>query len=151
MMRKIHEISGDEFFDVIYALSPILHMVTDMEIVQTRISGKADEKIAEAQRALMVERAKKKPCPEKIQAATKIIRSESASMLVRDLTKTIPLLTSKQHRGSLFEVLAILEQKTVDEIKSYTSPKLISMVTRLIRDTDFSLFLDYAEQSESNE
>lgn len=167
-MKKIAELLGDEFLDVIYALTPILPMIVDMEITQMQLFGKYNENIVNARKVVANEKEKLNKtleikegdgttafksktienCNKKIAEATNIIENEISLIFGRDISKIIPLLASKDNRNCIFETLSILDNLPVAQVKKYPSPKLCSKIKSVIGDTDFKSFLSYAEQSE---
>lgn len=156
-MKKIAALTGDEFFDVIYALSPILPMIVDMEVVQAQMFGRYSDEISKARATVAVNTTllknggnpgKEDEYKKKIAEANRIVTAEISGVFARDITKIVPQLASKANRSCIFEALSILEGLPMDEIKKYTPPKLISRIKQVISDTDFKSFLSYAEQSE---
>ena len=142
-MRKLHELTGDEFFDVIGVLSPILPVLSDLEIVQAQI-GSYNETIAEARQAIAFESAKKKPDTKEILRAKRVIDAETASVFTRDIAKLVPLIAI-QHRDVAYGLLAIIDQVPVSEVKRYPGAKIMTQLIAVFRDTDFGSFLSYAE------
>ena len=150
-MRKIAEISGDEFFDVVYALSPLLPMIANMEIVKAKFFNIFNDGVVEARTTLANEKLKEDPDKQKIKEQIDILSAETAAIFARDISNLVPLLSSRENRGIVFETLSILEQKPIEEIKHYSPPKLISRIKQVMTDTDFKSFLTYAEPSEQTE
>ena len=146
-MRKLNEVQGDEFFDLIYAMSPIIPIIGDMEVFQAQF-GSMTEKTAEAQAMIVAEKSKKTPSIKVVTEATRIIQAEMASMFVRDIAKVVPVL-AKNHRDAVYEVLSLVDQVPISDVKKYPGPKLLSELYQLFRDTDFKSFLSYAEPSAS--
>ena len=122
-MRKISELTSDEFFDVIFALSPILPLITDMEIVQVKLFGNNKE----------------------------MTNKEVTELFARDITKIIPLLTSKERRSCIFEIISIVDGIPIDEVKLYPPSKTATKIKKIISDADFKDFLSYADKSELTE
>lgn len=156
-MRKIAELSGDEFFDVIYALSPVLPMIADMEVVQAQLFGNYSAEVKSARASIALNTTllknggnpdKEEEYKQKIKAANLAIESEISGIFARDITKIVPQLVSKENRSCIFETLSIIDGLPIDEIKKYIPPKLISKIKSVISDTDFKSFLSYAEESE---
>lgn len=165
-MKKISDLTGDEFFDVIYSLSPILPMITNMEIIQMQLFGKFNKNILDARETVAIEEAKRieamgmqdgdgttaiknktiESCAKKINEANAVIESEISGIFGKDISNIVPFLTSKDNRNCIFETLAILENLTVEEIKKYPAPKLWSKIWKVIKDADFKSFLSYAEE-----
>lgn len=169
-MKKISELTGDQFFDVIYILSPILPMITEMELIQSQLFGNHSKKIVDARTIIVTETLKLEEamkmqdgdgaatkndiidiCNKNIAESNKIIQAEISGIFARDISKIVPLLVSKENRGCIFETLAILENLPVAEIKNYSAPKLISRIKDVIKDADFKSFLSYAEESDATE
>jgi hypothetical protein len=144
-MRKLNELNGDEFFDVIYALSPVLPMIGDMELVKAQFFKVYNERITGALARSRAEKAKPKPDRDVITQAERDVIDENLNIFVRDISAIVPLLSSKENRGIIFTVLSILDEKPVDEVKKYPAPKLVDMMKRVLKDTNFKDFLSYAE------
>jgi hypothetical protein len=147
-VRKLNELNGDEFFDVIYALSPVLPMIGDMEIVKAYFHKSFSERLDGALTRKRAEESKPKPNKDVISQLNKEIADENLNIMVHDISAVVPLLSSKENRGIIFTVLSILEQKPVEEIKKYPGPKIVDMLKRVISDTNFKDFLSYAEPTE---
>lgn len=162
-MRKIADLQADDFFDVIYALSPVLPMIADMEIIKNQMFPDANIlalRVEMAKERLKVEKANEKqddnpdtPVKTKtIEAAEKRIteinaelQAEIVGVFGRDISKIVPALASRQNRGAIIEVLSILEEQPISEILKYPAPKLLSKITAVVKDTDFTSFLSYVE------
>ena len=162
-MRKIADLQADDFFDVIYALSPVLPMIAEMEIIKNQMfpdanilalrheMAKEQLKIAKAN----TEQDSNPDTPVKtkaVESATKRIaeinvelQAEIVGVFGRDISKVVPALASRQNRGAIIEVLAMLEEQPVAEILKYPAPKLLSKITSVVKDTDFTSFLSYVE------
>jgi len=145
-MRKISELDAESFFDVIYTLSPLIPILCDTDIVKAQFFRIYSDEFQSVQNKLS--EAAVKETPENVLMSASV---ESANIIVRDISKLIPLLTSKENRGIIFETLAIIEQKKAADIKKYTPPQLISKIKQLISDPDLASFLTYAESPEPTE
>ena len=142
-MRKLHELAGDEFFDVIGVLSPILPVIGDLEIVQAQI-GSTNEKITEARDIMAFENMKKSPDRKAIRKAKSAINAETAAIFARDVSKIVPLIVTK-HRDIAYSLLSIIDEASVADVKKYVGPKIMSKLFQMFKDTDFRSFLSYAE------
>lgn len=159
-MKKISELTGDEFFDVICALSPILSVIADMEVVQAQLFSNYNPEISKARATVALNNVliKKGGKPEKIEqynkeiiAANEVIKAEISGLFARDMSKIIPVLCSKDNRGCVFETIAIMDGLPVDEVKKYSAPKVVTKIKDIFQDTSFKSFLSYAEESEPTE
>lgn len=159
-MRKLNELNSDEFCDVVCALSPVLHIIVNMEIVQGFLFKNISEELADARKeqkanAILYtksnDEAKKQKYEEKIREAVIRANKEMASVFARDIVNVLPLLLSKENRAYIFEVFSIIEKISIDEVKLIPAPNLSKKIQSLINDTDFASFLLSAEKSESKE
>jgi len=152
-MRKIKDLTSDEFFDLVFAVSPILPLILDMEIVKTQFLGAINEKVREQVIILRKEEAKEKGRQKEnvIEAATTAIIREQALVASRDIAFIVPKLVSKDYRGATYDGLAILSQKTADEIKALSAAQIVGMLRQVIKDIDLRDFLSLSEQSEVTE
>lgn len=148
LTRKLSDLNADEFFDFGCALSPILPMIIESELVQYNVFGKLSNKMIEVQGEIIAEQGKARPDKKAILSLRNEAAGENVAVMMRDIAKIIPLLMSKQNRGIVFEALAILEQKPASDIKQYPGGKVVTMLKEIITDTDFKSFLSYAEPSE---
>lgn len=157
-MKKISELTAEEFFDVIYALSPVLPMITEMEVLQAQLFQNYNERITRARtviatNTILLEKGgnpgKEDEHKRKIEDARQSIYDENAKIFARDISKIVPLLTSKENRGCIFNALSVIDGLPADEVRKYPAPKLIMKIKQIISDTDFKSFLSYAEESEA--
>jgi len=150
-MRKIKDLNGDEFLDLVFALSPVLPLILDMEIVKSQFLGAINENVRKQATILRKETAKEKGRQKEdvIEAATVALVNEQSMMAVRDITLIVPKLVSKEYRSATFEGLAIIEGKTIDEIRALPAPQLVGLVHQVIKDIDLKDFLPFAEQPEA--
>lgn len=73
------------------------------------------------------------------------------SLFVSILTKLLPTITSKENRHCIWDILSILEGKSVSDIKKYPAPKLISKIRKIFAEGELTNFLSYAEESDTAE
>ena len=144
-MRKINDLCGDEFFDFVLALSPVLPSLGELEILQMQFSG-ANPILSESRRIIAREKASKKPNLRAIDEAQQRQGQETTAVFVRDIAKIVPLLC-KNHRSAVYEVISILDQASIAEVKKYPGPKLTSKLVSIFKDADFKSFLSPAESS----
>ena len=134
-MRKISDLEGDEFFDVLYALTLILPVLSQLEIVKSGfgviLKPNPDSKL--------------KTKEQKDAALT----AEIFTILANELPVIIPHLTSKQNRNAIYEVINILDDVPVSDIKKYPAAKLTTRIKQIFSDSNFKDFLSYAEPSDT--
>jgi len=145
-MRKLHELTGDEFFDVIGILSPILPVLSELEIIKAQIGG-VNQTIADAQETIAIEQRKKAPDRKVIRKMRSIIEGETATVFARDVSKIVPLIAT-QHRDIAYSLLSIVDEVPTSEVKKYVGPKIMSKLFSVFKETDFRSFLSYAEPPE---
>ena len=167
-MRKIAELNGDEFFDVVYILSPILSVIANMDILQIRLVEasvahglQTEMKSLKEQLEQAEDEQEKQRIMKRLGAlSVKVVemekelndsRGETTKTFIDGMSNLVSLLSSKENRNVIFGILSILEKKQIEEIKQYPPPKLISRIKQVIADTDFKSFLTYAEPSEQTE
>ena len=151
--RKISELPADELFDFIYAMSPILPVISQLDIVKTGFSSITNylptaEDVAEMRAVAERKLSKKERSPEEIaknlqKEAKK--RGEMVAIIVNELPTLIPHLVAKENRIATYEMLSILNNVPADEVKSWPGPKLVNQVISMVKDPGFKDFLDYAE------
>ena len=132
-MRKISELNGDEFFDFLYALTPVLPVLSQLEIVKNGfdivLKSNIDNKI--------------KSKDQKNAALT----AELLTILAAELPVVIPHLTSKENRSAIYEIIHILDGVPIDDIKKYPAAKLMTQIKQIFTDVNFKDFFTYAEPS----
>lgn len=116
-MKKLSELSGDQFMDAFFALSPLLPVLENIDLGTL----KDNEKTAE-QRGI--------------------------SLFASILAKLLPAITCKENRHCVWELLSILDEVTVEEIKQYPAPKLISKIRKIFAEGELANFMSYAEVSD---
>ena len=158
-MRKIADLNGDEFFDFMYALSPILPVISQLEVVKSGFAvitnyAPTAEDIAKIKSDVEKSKSKKKLTDEELAAQLKDnvkLRAEVFTLIAKELPILIPHITSKENRVAVYDALSILEEMPVDEIKAWPAPKLMKRVAALIKDPGIKDFLAYAEPVDTDE
>lgn len=75
-------------------------------------------------------------------------QEKGIALITEICTKLLPVILGKEHRKCIYEILSILEEKTIDEIKEYKGGKLISCVKNAFSGGEIANFFQYAEESE---
>ena len=150
-LRKIADLDGDELCDFGVAISPIIPLILDMEIVKMQIFGAVSEGMAEARAEFLHENEKKKKDETRLSKAMERLTSESADMAIRDVTAIIPKILSREYRGFVFEGLSVLSGVSVEEIKKLKAGKLIDALWRVKNDINLKDFLPSADTSVQTE
>lgn len=158
-MKKLNELTADEFFDVLYAATPIIPLVADLEIVRARVSGDYSAATVEQQnrivkyRGLLLNGDKRKTdtYEKEIEDAVRLIKAENAKIFARDLQSLVPALTSRENRGALFEIIATLDGTTAEEVKKQPMMEIISKVRELFSDKGVKSLFQSAAGSDTAE
>ena len=116
-MRKIKELTADEFFDFTLALTPVIPLILDMEIVKMQYMGVFNAEVRRQQNIIRSEREKAANAPgdkvvfenaAKVSAAFDAIGEETGKIMVRDISALVPKLLTRENREAIFEALTIL-------------------------------------------
>jgi len=135
--------------DFVFALSPVLPLIMDSELLKTQLSDGINASITEM--LLDLEKAQASNDNDAIIRAHCELNKQRAEIIIRDILSAVPKLVSREYRGAVYEALSILEQKPVGELKAKKGAWLLSTVRNVIKDIDFKYFLDFAGESESTE
>jgi len=147
-LRNVKELDGNELFDVLFIISPILPILVDSELIQAQIFKRYNKKTNNARMIYLNEAKKQNPDETKMNDALMTIEEEQANIFIRDTTKIIPQLLSNENRSIVFQVLAIFEKNTPEDISHYPGVKITTMLNEIIADLNFKDFLSYTEPSE---
>lgn len=93
----------------------------------------------------------RKQYQEKVDEAVKEIKAENTQRFTKELLLAIPFLVAKENREHIYEIIAIIAQETIEEVKAQPASKLFTRLKQLIADMDFKSFLSFQEQSDSTE
>lgn len=116
-MKKLSELSGDQFMDAFFALSPLLPVLEKIDLGTL----KDNEKTAE---------------------------QRGVSLFANIITKLLPTVTCKENRHCIWELIAILDETTAEEVKKYPAPKLVFKIKKIFLEGELANFLSYAEISD---
>ena len=155
-MRSIAQLNGDEFFDFIFALSPILPVIGQLDIVKSGFAVVTNHSPTAKDVANIkaeIERRKDRKTATDAEIARNMQNkakqnAELFTILAKEIPILIPYIAAKENRVAVYDALSILEQVPVDEIKAWPAPKLMSRVMSLFKDPGLKDFLDYAESAD---
>ena len=149
--RKLKDLSSDEFFDFVFSLTPIMPALLKTEYVKARIGGKVNADLTAASIEWSKQLAKEDYDENAMEDVLIRLNAASVESSVKDIMEVLPVLTHKENRNALHEAIAILEQKSVEEIKAYPTPKILTIIKAMFADINFIDFLDYTEQPDAIE
>lgn len=86
-----------------------------------------------------------------LQDSTKTAMERGISFVTSSLSKLLPALTSKENRRCVWEIISILDEVPISEIKEYPAPKLVFKIRKLFAEGELKNFLNYAESSDTTE
>lgn len=151
-MRSVAQLSSEEFFDFIFALSPILPVISRLEIVKTNFAfitnhSPTAKEVAEIKNEIEKRKDRKAATDAEIARNMQDRAKKNAELftvLAKEIPVIVPFVTSRENRGAIYEAIGILDRADIDEIRGWPAPKLVNRVTSLFRDPGFGDFLDYA-------
>lgn len=120
-MIKINEVSTDKTLDLICDLTPwVSEIMEDKQVVKL-----LSEKVKLGQNA-----------------SEEKVKSTVITTTIQKITGLIPLML-KEHREAIYNILSLLNEKTVDEIRSQKALVTINEIKEIIMDKDL---LDFFSQ-----
>lgn len=123
-MKKLSELNGDEFFDVLYALTPILPALENIELADLYINGKQGKSFD---------------------------NKEVMRVFVQGISEILKLITSKENRDCAWEILAIVDGVKPTETRKYLAPKIWLKLKTLFSGDGIKAFFPQQDKSESAE
>lgn len=123
-MKKLSELNGDEFFDVLYALTPVLPALESIEIVDLYVNGKQGKVLG---------------------------NKEVMRIFVQGISEILKLITSKEHRSCAWEVLAIVDGVSANKTRKYLAPEIWSKLKTLFSGEGIRAFFPQQDKSEQAE
>jgi len=150
-MRRIGDLTGDEFFEFVFVIQPFIPSFLELDHVKAKIGILGDDALVQASMTLAVERDKESPDMDIIKNALIEIQNENANSLLRDGKAVMKLLLDNGNREIMYKALAIVEGVSVDEIRKYNIFKLSKLVKQIVKDINFKDFLEFADGSELTE
>ena len=123
-MKKLSELKGDQFMDAFNALCPLIPVIESIDI-----------------NALYEQNGE----------TLEVSKINAVQQMVKIITRLLPIITSKEHRKCVWEVISILDEKSIEEIKEYEAPKLIFKIRKIFAEGELTNFLSYVEKSDTEE
>lgn len=133
-MKKLNELNGDQFFDVLYALTPILPALEKIDLFDMYVNG-TNGKIAKVDANSTDE--------EKMAANKSYMK-----IIVQGIGEILKLITSRENRGCAWEVLSIVDGVTTNEARSYLAPIIWHKLKTLFSGDGIKAFFPQSDKSE---
>ena len=114
-MKKLMDLSGDEFLDILLSVSPIIPLILESEYLRSKYMSIHPDDMQALQARYRVldavnggsEDAKQKRSVEKI-ALIASFNAKQASMIPNDVKSILPRLLSRENRDMFFDTMKIL-------------------------------------------
>jgi hypothetical protein len=136
-LRKLDELSYEEFMDVLLELSHILPIFLQTEMLQLVLFKQASKEISTV---MGIGKAESAPAPEDAAHA-------SIQALLRDIYSVLPQIAAKEKRGHLIKILHIWEGAEIE----YNPITLIKRIKELLKCGVTTAFLELQGSSEQTE
>lgn len=134
---RLSELSGDQFFDVLYAMTPILPALENIDLFGLYVNG------AQGKLPKITENS--------TQADRDAANKAYMHILVQGISEILKLITSKEHRNCAWEVLGIVDGVSAETAKKYNAAQIWLKLMALFDGNGLKDFFNSAAESDTTE